>query len=153
MPKHAARRPRKQQQQFFRQVFLAIQALFLAALLVAIAFGRPDCDGLTGADLEACRDTAPGAGGPAAMVLLLWANVTVALGVIGLIERYWPAAAPFKRVLDSPRPTSVSTSASRGRGRRAVRDLTAHGPGDTPQRTDDHGRRVVTVAPPRTHLP
>lgn len=79
----------KKKRHIFRWFFLAVQLLFLAWIIFGVGGAAAEnCDGETGAALEACQaGTAVGASIGAGLIIGLWVAVDIILGLTYLIFR------------------------------------------------------------------
>lgn len=69
-------------------VFVAVQVLFVAWIVAGVGGAAESCDGLRGAELEACQaGTAIGATLGVGVVLALWVMVDIILGITWLVTR------------------------------------------------------------------
>lgn len=72
----------------FTWVILVINVLFLIWVIVGVASVADECEGMVGAELEACETgTAIGAGIGVGIIVTFWALVDVILGILWLVTR------------------------------------------------------------------
>lgn len=79
----------------FTWIIVVINVLFLAWVISAGGAAAGNCEGLTGADLDACQvGTGIGATLGIGVIIFFWALIDVILGVVWLVTRSGRRACP-----------------------------------------------------------